>query len=198
MEDIGSLLFTQRIISSLAWPVAFVIVALLFKKEISHLLKRVEIFKVPGAEVQIRRRLDEASEEVAAIQADGTEAANLPAARAPVELIPIERDTVAKHPNFAVIEAWRMVEADVERLIRLLEPNVTSHGARSIRRLQDLNVLAPPVFALLDHLRIIRNEAVHDLSPKITEGQALEYISIASVVRAAIGGKIRKLEGDEQ
>jgi hypothetical protein len=47
-------------------------------------------------------------------------------------------------------------------------------------------LVSSDIIALLEDLRRIRNVAVHDEEPKITKGQALEFLSIASRIEEAL------------
>ncbi|MNX77541.1 hypothetical protein D3C86_1090850 [compost metagenome] len=50
---------TASLIGSLAWPVALVVCALLFRLELRELLARMRLFRFAGAEAEFQHRLDE-------------------------------------------------------------------------------------------------------------------------------------------
>lgn len=179
MEDIGWKLFFVQVIGALAWPAAFVIVAFGFRKEMKALLSRIRALKVSGAEVGFSELLDEASREAAVI----------PAINTPSAMIDIDEKVVSKHPHFAVIEAWRAIEAEISNLMQIIDPTLPRHeinGFRSLRMLRKTDLLSSEILELLEDLRRVRNAAVHDESPDITKGQALEFLSIASRVEEAL------------
>lgn len=179
MEDIGWKLFIVQTIVAVAWPAAFVTVAFGFRTEVKVLLSRLKALKVSGAEVGFSELLDEASREAAAI----------PAIQTPSAMIDIDEEVVAKHPHFAVIEAWRAIEAEISGLMQVIDPTIPSHEInvfRSLRMLRKTELVSFDILELLEDLRRIRNAAVHDKEPNITNGQALEFLSIASRVEDAL------------
>ena len=179
MEDIGWKLFVVQIIVAVAWPVAFVTVAFGFRTEVKALLSRLKALKVSGAEVGFSELLDEASREAAVI----------PAMHTPSAMIDIDEEVVSKHPHFAVIEAWRAIEAEISGLMQIVDPTIPRHeinGFRSLRMLRKTELISSDILELLQDLRRVRNAAVHDQEPNITKGQALEFLSIASRVEDAL------------
>ncbi|MEN9061828.1 hypothetical protein [Ponticoccus litoralis] len=179
VEDIGWKLFVVQMVVAVAWPAAFVIVAFGFRKELKALLSRLKALKVSGAEVGFSELLDEASREAAVI----------PTMQTPSAMIDIDEEVVSKHPHFAVIEAWRAIEAEVSSLMKVVDPALPRHeinGFRSLRMLRKTELIPSEVLELLEDLRRIRNAAVHDEEPNITKGQALEFLSIASRVEDAL------------
>tara|TARA_R110002020_G_scaffold281686_1_gene497418 strand:+ start:110 stop:679 length:570 start_codon:yes stop_codon:yes gene_type:complete len=188
MEEIGWRLFVERIVSGLAWPVAVVIVAMVFRREVENLLKRLRAFKISGAELGFSELLDEVSREAATLAAPST----------PVSKITIDEQTIAKHPHFAVIEAWRSVESEVAQLLQLLAPDISRHqvnGFRSFQLLRKTEAVDPEILSLMEDLRRVRNAAVHDSEPEVTIGQAIEYISLASRVEEALRDARRRITG---
>lgn len=104
-------------------------------------------------------------------------------------MLKIDEKIVSKHPHFAVIEAWRAIEAEIANLMQLINPDLPRHeinGFRSLRMLRSAELVPSDILALLEDLRQIRNAAVHDEEPDITKGQALEYLSIASRVEESL------------
>lgn len=179
MEDIGWKLFFVQLIVAVAWPTAFIIVAFGFRKEVKALLSRLKALKVSGAEVGFSELLDEASREASVI----------PAMQTPSAMIDIDEEVVSKHPHFAVIEAWRAIEAEISSLMQVIDPSLPRHelnGFRSLRMLRNTQLVSSDIIELLEYLRRIRNAAVHDEEPNITKGQALEFLSIASRVEEAL------------
>lgn len=179
MEDIGWKLFVVQTLVAVAWPAAFVIVAFGFRQEVKALLSRLKALKVSGAEVGFSELLDEASREAAVI----------PAMHTPSAMINIDEEVVSKHPHFAVIEAWRAIEAEISSLMQVIDPSLPRHeinGFRSLRMLRKTQLVSSDILELLEDLRRIRNAAVHDEEPNITKGQALEFLSIASRVEKAL------------
>lgn len=179
MADISWKLFVVQIIVAVAWPAAFVTVAFGFRKEVKALLSRLEALKVSGAEVGFSELLDEASREAAVI----------PAMQTPSAMIDIDEEVVSKHPHFAVIEAWRAIEAEISSLMQVADPTLPRHevtGLRSLRVLRKTELISSEILELIEDLRRIRNAAVHDVEPNITKGQALEFLSIASRVEEAL------------
>ena len=126
MQEIGWLLFVERVVGSIAWPIAFVIAVVMFRREVGALLRRVNALKVSGAEFGFAELLDEAAKEAAHVQ-------ELPA---PGSMIDIDERTFAKHPHFAIIEAWRSIEILISSIIRvtqILDLQRESSGRRKIK-----------------------------------------------------------------
>ena len=189
MEEIGWRLFVERLVTGVAWPVAAVVVAMVFRTEVKNLLKRLKAFKLSGAELGFSELLDEASRE----------AATLSTPSSPVSMIEIDEHTIPKHPHFAVIEAWRSIESEVAQLIQLLDPRIKQHeinGFRSLRLLRQAEIVPSDVITLMEDLRRVRNAAVHDSEPEITKGQAIEYLSLASRVEEALRHAKNKIKSE--
>lgn len=179
MENIGWLLFFERTIGNLAWPIAATVVALAFRKEVADLMRRLKALKLSGAEVGFSELLDEASRDAASIKITAS----------PETMREIDEDTIAKHPHFAIIEAWRSIETQIVEIVAGKDPDIPRHkinGFQSFRTLRQLGLIEPEVLSLIEDLRRIRNAAVHDSEPDITKGQAIEYLALAGRVEVAL------------
>jgi uncharacterized protein DUF4145 len=161
---------------SLGWPIAFVAVAWIFKKELKALLPRL---RLKYKDMDVSFRLDEAEKE----------AQNLPASTQASESpppTPEERNKFEKlaelSPRSAILELYSELEDAIQTFaiaIGLVQEGAhRPHWAvrRSvIRKLRQHELIDSTTAALLDDLRAIRNNAAHNPDVMLTTEDALRF-----------------------
>ncbi|AOG12125.1 hypothetical protein [Agrobacterium sp. RAC06] len=140
--------WSSSVIGSTAWPIALVIVALIFRGHINNLLKRVKGAKYGDAEVQFREDLDKIEAQVGDLPPAPEPATSNPELEAPSPPSPdqpsvaVPTDLLVPHidikpelmrvanqqqkfnelaklsPSAAVLNAWRDVELELEQSFR--------------------------------------------------------------------------------
>ena len=166
-------------LTSLAWPIAIVVVFLLFREKLRALLP---LLKVKAGEMEVSFRLDKAEEAVK-------------------ELPPMVTDTVAPatpeeidrfyqiadiSPRAAILE----LKNELEQLVRQLSFKYTGGTplakvwgfGRSVRALREAGAIDSTASAILDDLRNIGNSAAH-ADTQISKDDAIRYRNLVDEVR---------------
>jgi hypothetical protein len=166
-------------IEGIAWPLALVILGLVYKTPISGVLARLVSLKGVGieltAEQQIRENLPDADDAIANDQIDGA------ASPAPA-LSPID----------TIVTSWVAVESAVRTLVQRPVSSSDASGnprpyysstARNVDFLERRGVIPDDVAAIIRDLRGIRNSAVHEPDIPISRDAARIYaINAAGVI----------------
>ena len=193
------LTFTTKIVESTAWPVCAVIIALLFKGQISELLGRIVKGKIPGGEFEFsdvaKGQLATADQGITQPQLEYDESSSGSTDSYSLDTAYELLDTL---PRAAVIEGWRQLNAAaVERVTEFYEESSESSSssaypedypfrhvppARLAGYLRSGDILAPDQLALFDELRRLRNQAVHDDDAELNEKKAKEYLILTELL----------------
>lgn len=144
------LTFTVDIVRALAWPLAVVVIALLFRKQLIGLLATIKRGKFGAAEIEFERG-------VKAIEASASVAPATPPRGAIIK-------EAAFHPRAAVLEAWLHLEDQVIELAMrrgLANPTARRYAQGALAAVRQSGLLSPASLDLLDKLQELRNWAVH-------------------------------------
>lgn len=155
---------------ALAWPVAAVTIALLFRDQLKALLERIRKGKLGPAEFEFEE----------SIRALKNEAAGLP--NAPASVLP--QDTVAKlaaNPRESIITSWLEVEEAMRALLkaRNFAPSAIASPLRTIHSIRDLGLVDPEYIEFTNELRQLRNQATHDPDFKPSQESVVDYVRLA-------------------
>ncbi|MDY6868253.1 MAG: hypothetical protein SVT56_10165 [Chloroflexota bacterium] len=158
------------------WPFTTLILVYLLRKPIMSLLPYVENLKYKDLEVTFRKELEQAKEEYGA--------EHLPA--------PLETDSkstayqlVEVSPASAIIEAWKSLEiAAVEKIQELVaeKEKQQRYQRNPFNYLEYSGALTPNEANAIRDMRRLRNQAAHTDEIKISKGDAIEYISLATSI----------------
>lgn len=179
-----SLTFIAKIIESIAWPIASLILVILLKAEIQSLLPFIKRLKAGPLEAEFERELRELR---TTVEIDPvlppTEKTLSTAEQKLLQLIEI-------NPRSAILEAWQGVEAYARKLVvdlGLHDPGPESRPLLdTYRAIARANLLSLEDLALFHELRSLRNQAAHaeDFNP--TKEAALNYVQLASRLRVKL------------
>lgn len=182
--------FISSIVSSLAWPVTIVALALLFRRSLGRLLSgRVRRWRAgpTGFEVEY---WDEVADEARA---------SLPEKPPPAEVVPKpvgpplrqELEALAQdRPPEAIVEAFRRVEQVLRRRVEPLVPEVArAPSATAIAGIAATHgIIDAPLLSTIEGLAVLRNLAVHTTSAReLSPGKAMEFLDLADAAIYAIG-----------
>lgn len=169
--------FVAELAQALAWPLTVLVLGFLFRAEIRLLLGRMKKGKVGAAELEF---------EVAVRSLESESKARAPAAAA---LTAPQVALLSSDPRAAIIGAWLQVEDAVEQLLYARAASVDevprNRGAL-LRALTRQELLAPQHIALLNELRALRNQAVHEVDFRPAPDSVTTYIKLANELLAAI------------
>lgn len=177
-----TLTFTVETLKATAWPVAALAIALLFRTELRQLLGRIRKGKVGPAEFEF--------EETVRALATEAKGLSLPAPATP------RRTPQGSEPRATILQAWVEVEDALNHLASALAPSAQALPGSTyaaIRQLSRSGVIGPEYIALLNDLRSLRNQAVHELEFKPSAESVQGYVQLASELigvlqQAADGG----------
>jgi hypothetical protein len=158
------------------------VLAWVFRNRLNDLLRSIKKIKHKDTEISFDAEIAEAK----AI-ADSSPSIAPP----PKEIIDNRLALLAsQYPHLAVAEAWRFVEAELQRMAK----SVSRIGYRlnpmqQIDLLKKEEMITEEQASLIADLRVLRNRAVHEEQHEITSGQAIEYIEIASRLQKTLEAK---------
>jgi hypothetical protein len=166
--------FVVELLHATAWPIAAVVIAVLFRRQIRDLLSRVRKGKIGPAEFEFEQVVRELVQEVA-----------------PVPSAPVEAPHAAlatTNPRAAILEVWIELEAVMNRIA--IAHGIDARRGRSslyqVRMLHKTGAITDEDVALFNDLRALRNQAAHDeaFSPSIES--VVQYMSLAAFLIARL------------
>ncbi len=183
------LAFIASLVSSLAWPVVAVALALVFRKQIKSLADRLPK-RVKAGPLEIEYA--EAATKTAVAVASSPEASLAP----PTDASLVERydDLAQREPTAAVMEASKSVEAS---LLTKLRANGIAPPLAGMRRLADIafagGLISEQTRDAVRGLTVMRNLAAHpsQSTEHIDYEKSMEYLVLADAVLFAIESKVR-------
>lgn len=145
------LTFALGALQATAWPIAAIVIAAIFRKQIRDLLARVRKGKIGPAEFEFEQDVRELVEEVAPI-------VDAPAAAAP------NMAFSTNNPREGVLEVWIKLESVMHRLAvaRGIDLRRGRSSLYQAKMLAKANVISNEDMALFNDLRALRNQAAHD------------------------------------
>ena len=166
-----------NLIVGIAWPVAVVWIAYVFKGELKSLLRRVSQLKYKDLEAQFGAGLALAESEVSSLQAAP------PAAPRPELLSKLEslRRISDVSPRAAILEAWVLVEDAAGRsgfVQGASIPRINPH--LYVEELVRLGKLPAGSDSLLDQMRKLRNQAAHMPDFTVDQDEADRYLQLTT------------------
>ena len=192
------LTFISNVIASTAWPISAVVIALLFRAQLTDLLKRITKGKFAGGEFEFS---DSAQDQLA----DATEGSS-----SPLESNDSSKDENALDsayrlleisPRAAVVEAWRVMNDKALMTIMDHIENASEPGefpysgeligrhlptARMTEYFRKHRILAPDQIALFDELRRLRNHAAHHDDFEIGDKKGKEYLILTELLMESL------------
>ncbi len=175
------LTFIAKLVETLAWPAVVVGVLLLLRKELPSIVRSLRKLKFKDVELEFG--------EAAVALAAETKRVVPPVKQDVLLLGQPESQVVARleplaelSPRAAILEAWLHVEAAAAAVIQKQSPTSfrSNPGPMRIREgLRRAEVLTPPQEAAFEHLRRLRNEAVHAPEAEFTAAAVAGYIESA-------------------
>lgn len=167
--------FTVELVKALAWPVAAVSLASLFRGQLSDLSKAITKGKFGSFEVEFAERVANA---VASVP-------DLPST--PVSPTTLERATAS--PRGAIVEAW--LEVEEQAITLALSLGLTNATARrypegAIQAVAKSGLLSPNHVVAMSELRQLRNRATHDPDFSPDPSAVLSYVHLAMDLKSEL------------
>lgn len=190
--------FLSSVIGSTAWPVALLILVLLFRKQIATILDNIKSVKWGDVEAVLERDIQEATTTALAIEPAPADIADENKGRF-LALIEMARSS----PTGAIVEAWKDIEEAGRDLAESSGIAMSPVPLRPYFNLQEFladNKLIPRAeVETFRELRMIRNRAAHFKADQVTVDQARQYVVLADRLVDALKAikRAREAEGDQ-
>jgi len=170
--------FISSIISSLAWPAIVLIIVFILKNPLSKILISLTKFRYKDLEMEFERLQSSADALPETIENE-----TIPESERIIYTSLEEQiaDISQRSPEGAILIAWSTIEAAISSAIMRLAISPVSTSYRSvihnIECLKKYTNFDNIVFAILDDLRVVRNQVAHarDGRYKVSVEQALSY-----------------------
>ncbi|WP_168281504.1 DUF4145 domain-containing protein [Rhizobium leguminosarum] len=161
-------------LGAVAWPIAAVIVVLIFREQLVTLVARVRQLSGPGG---INATFDDELEKTREI------AENSPVSTSDVGTATDEvaASLAQAFPEAAILQAYHAIE----KRFRDISPEKNASNSALLSALTDFQIISRDTKELFDQIRRTRNAAVHSARP-ITTGEALEFQSLVKVFLDAL------------
>ena len=183
-KSMGWMEFISSLVGSLAWPVAAVIIAAIFHKQIAGLLSKVRRLNWGDASIELAEQLDMVEDRARVIEAEVA----LPAPMHEEAEVPDDRfqALLTISPSAAILDAWKPVERRLATLGKEHFGAGTKYTPthKIAERLSAMGVLMSSVVGMVDDLRNIRNEASHSREVSVTD--AIRFQQLASQVMSLL------------
>jgi hypothetical protein len=187
-----TLSFISSLIGSLSWPIAIIVLVLVFRKPLSKIIEGVHLKRIKRGdfEIDFDRELSELKNRVKEIQVPEHNRGNLSlvneikipsAADDQIELIS------QINPSAAIALAWSNVEKELQStILRIaISPDYPLYNSalKNIQLLKESNCIDANTFNVLNKLRQLRNEAVHSMyDSRMTVADVEEYNQLAKII----------------
>ena len=167
--------FISSLVGSLAWPLAAVAIALMFRSQIAALLAKVRKLSWGDSSVELAEQLDKVEDNSRAVE-PSLEAA-----------VPDQRfqQLLAISPSAAILDAWGTVERMLYQVgtDQNLEAKILTQPLRIMDSLARNETISPTIYEMLRDLRNVRNSAAHQ--QEVTVADAIRFHDLSEkVVRA--------------
>ncbi|AEL25955.1 DUF4145 domain-containing protein [Cyclobacterium marinum] len=160
-----------EVIGHIIWPLSFVIIFLIFRKEIKSLIKRLKSAEIKDFKIELEDKIEDIKKD--AINYGVTMAY-------PREALENEFNPTKQLPkSYVIIETWN----EIELLIRKLDDREKYNNiSDSINYLSKNHKIQKYLASMILDLRELRNIAVHKSELSITEEDYQNWISISKSV----------------
>ena len=168
--------FIASLAHSLGWPVAVVVLALTFRRQLSRLVDSpLSRFRAGPVEFEFQRQLAELETQVESVApAPGDDADGVS---------PELRELARRVPDAAIFEAFGQVEERLRELIRESGHEPAAVGAVALARVaRGRDLITAETVKAIEGLAVMRNLAAHNRSTGLAADQALEYLDIVHAV----------------
>jgi len=178
-----ALTFIAELTKAAAWPVATIILVVMFRGELRRLLSRIKKGKVGSAEFEFENDVDKLVEQIAT---------KAPVGEA-VSLAPATLQLATASPREALLNAWIEIEVALRSLAEkhdLLTAQTKCNTTALIRTLAKAELLPQAYVPGFIALRRLRNTAAHEVDFSPSEEAILSYLEIAEELKQIVWGTL--------
>lgn len=190
--------FVAALVDALAWPAVLVVLLVIGRAQIRELVRALLKLRYKSFELEFGRRVQELEEQLDPVSpvADvkGRFEATLPPLGSTLQghVYSAEESLIARlatiSPRAAVYEAWREVEHALVDLAQRYGMDSRRSPGRLVGALDSRGVLSGNTVLVLNELRTLRNEAVHQREVSLSTQEALEYAAVAQRIERQLRG----------
>lgn len=166
------------LLTGIAWPVAVVWIAYIFKGELRSLIHRMSQLKYKDVEAKFEIGLAEAEAQVSSIEQSSPSLPSRPDITSKLESL---RRIADVSPRAAIMEAWVLVEEAAGKsgfVQGAAIPRVNPH--LFVEELVSREKLPKGSDSLVDQMRKLRNQAAHLPDFSLNQDEADRYLQLAS------------------
>ena len=161
------------LITGIAWPISIIVLAYLFRKDISKGLAKLTKIKYKDLEAEFSETIKQIEEQMPELQLeDEGDVYNQSLVRQREEIQSLGRAS----PRAAILEAWLELERTLLRAAQYKDIPIDRDIRRVTQELVKHSPLTATVSDLVDSLRRLRNLAVHETEFDLTQNAVDEYI----------------------
>lgn len=178
--------FMASLLNSLAWPLAVVVIAVIFRVQIRHLASRpLRRFRAGPVEMDFDRLLSE-------VEVDVERPLPAPSGRGPKSENPVIEELgelVTTSPVSAVMNAHAAVERELRGHVLRAVPdgNVSKMSMGQLLRLAlNHGVITPETANAVEGITVMRNLAAHGRANEVTRQRAQDYLALVDAVLYAL------------
>lgn len=181
------------LLAAVAWPLAGVAIAFIFRRGIHGLLQGVTSLKMGPFDVSFQQMLGEAKEIATELSTDAGKGERVEGPRTKSS-ITLDELAMSAHPTGVIMESWKVVEGMLEEIVERhqLGGAARSRSVIGITGIPSPRSLPMPERALLrrdlinqeeaeliSKMRTLRNQVAHSRSVSPTSDSVLEYLGLA-------------------
>lgn len=172
--------FIVSILDAVAWPLAVVVLGIIFRNELTGLLRHLAKVKAPGGfEAEFREQLVEITRRAEQLPLPPKTALDDVGTTSPTDAV--------RHPHLAVLEAWRTVDDQLRATAADLGVDRTAPVSVLLKTISDRDRLDPHNVKLVRDMQRVRNAVAHG-EVHIEPESAAAYASAAAKVRSVLAG----------
>jgi hypothetical protein len=185
-DEMDALTFIAKLVEALAWPLVVAGMLLYLRKELPTILRSLRKLKFKDVEMEFGEAAIALAVETRRVMPSPKP--DLKVMGEPENGAADRLDAIAElSPRAAILEAWLMVESSAADLIRKRGASSLNSAPGPLRIKEGLRraeVLTPPQEDAFEHLRRLRNEAVHAPDAQFTPAAVSSYIESALAMAA--------------
>jgi hypothetical protein len=170
--------FVLGLIKALAWPLTVFLIALIFRRELRGIVRRLNRLKYGDWEAHFERELERAERNASQIQ--------IPYNRTLEATKPTDYERMIRlteiSPSAAILEAWKEIELALSQVIQAKRIEVKHKiiGTPEVYELVHQGLLPKDMLLVYSDLKQLRNRVAHHVAEEIDHMAAKRYYELAS------------------
>jgi hypothetical protein len=168
--------FIVEMTKAVAWPIAALSIAFIFRKTIPNLIERLSSLKYGGFEAAFANQAASIAENIT-----GAPTQTPPFVDSNGEkLLSLAQDS----PRAAILEAWLQIERKLHELARIkqIDTNIQNNPTLLLRSLREGKAISHETERAVNGLKQLRNLAVHAHGDDLSSQKAIEFVTYASAL----------------